>query len=160
MAIDAQKLQGQWDQLRGKVKQKWGQLTDDELRIQGGNIDQLVGRIQEKTGEGREAVEAFLSGLTTQGPSAVSATAGAVRGYAQQAGEQVREGYDRTADFARARYQRAKGLVRQQPTVSLTSAFALGLAIGVAVGWTLRAQRPASQPAGWLPSWSTDWIKS
>jgi uncharacterized protein YjbJ (UPF0337 family) len=160
MAIDAQKLQGQWDQIRGKVKEKWGQLTDDELQIHGGNIDQLVGRIQKKTGEGREAVESFLTALTTQGSSAVGTAAGAARGYARQAGEQVREGYDRTADYARDRYQRAKGLVRHQPTVSLTTAFAVGLAIGVAVGWTLRAQRPASQPAGWLPSWSTDWLKS
>jgi uncharacterized protein YjbJ (UPF0337 family) len=159
MAIDAQKLQGQWDQLRGTVKEKWGQLTDDELRIQGGNIDQLVGRIQKKTGEGREAVEAFLSGLTTQGPSAVGSAAAAASGYAQHAGEQVREGYDRVTDYARDRYQRAEGLVRHQPAVSLSTAFAVGLAIGVAVGWTLRAQRPASQPAGWLPSWSTDWLK-
>jgi uncharacterized protein YjbJ (UPF0337 family) len=159
MAIDAQKLQGQWDQVRGKVKEKWGQLTDDELQIHGGNIDQLVGRIQKKTGEGREAVEAFLAGLTTQGSSAVGTAAGAARGFARQAGEQAREGYDRAAEYARDGYQRAEGLVRHQPALSLTTAFAFGLAIGVAVGLTLRPQRPASQPAGWLPSWSTDWLK-
>ena len=42
--INAQELQGQWNQIRGQVKQKWGQLTDDDLQIHGGNIDQLVGK--------------------------------------------------------------------------------------------------------------------
>jgi uncharacterized protein YjbJ (UPF0337 family) len=160
MAIDAQKLQGQWNQLRGKVKEKWGQLTDDELQIHGGNIDQLVGRIQKKTGEGREAVEAFLAELTTQGSSAVGTAAETARGYARQAGDQVREGYDRAADYAHDRYQRARGMVRHQPAVSMMTAFAVGLGIGVAVGLALRAQRPANHPAGWLPSWSTDWLKA
>ncbi len=35
MAINAQELQGQWTKLRGQVKEKWGQLTDDDLQIQG-----------------------------------------------------------------------------------------------------------------------------
>ena len=72
MAINAQELQGQWNRLRGQVKEKWGQLTDDDLQIQGGNIDQLVGRIQQKTGEGREAIEKFLNDLTSRGGSAVA----------------------------------------------------------------------------------------
>ena len=42
MAINAQELQGQWNNLRGQVKQKWGQLTDDDLQIHQGNVDQLV----------------------------------------------------------------------------------------------------------------------
>ena len=53
MGINAQELQGQWNELRGKVKEKWGHLTDDDLEVQGGNFDQLIGRIQKKTGEGR-----------------------------------------------------------------------------------------------------------
>ena len=72
MTINAQELQGQWNTLRGKVKEKWGQLSDDDLQIHGGNIDQLVGRIQQKTGEGRESVERFLNDLTSKGSSAVS----------------------------------------------------------------------------------------
>lgn len=40
MAINAQELQGQWNELRGKVKEKWGQLSDDDLTVQGGNFDQ------------------------------------------------------------------------------------------------------------------------
>ena len=66
MAINAQELQGQWNNLRGRVKERWGQLTDDDLQIQGGNVDQLVGRIQQRTGEGRESIEKFLNDLTAR----------------------------------------------------------------------------------------------
>ena len=60
MAINAQELQGQWNKLRGHVKEHWGQLTDDDLQMQGGNIDQLVGRNPRKrTGETREAIKAL-----------------------------------------------------------------------------------------------------
>jgi uncharacterized protein YjbJ (UPF0337 family) len=46
MAIDPRKLREQRNELRGRVKEKWGQLTDDELTIRGGDFDRLVGRIQ------------------------------------------------------------------------------------------------------------------
>lgn len=41
-------LSAQWKQLRGKVKEQWGKLTDDELDQIDGKYDQLVGKIQEK----------------------------------------------------------------------------------------------------------------
>src|SRR3954468_11485563 len=108
MAINTQELQGQWNQLRGQVKQKWGQLTDDDLQIQGGNVDQLVGRIQQRTGEGREAIERFLSDLTARGSSTISQAAEAVSSYAQQAGGRLREHYGDFADAARDRYDSAQ----------------------------------------------------
>ncbi len=65
--VNTQVLQGQWNQVRGQLKKKWGQLTDDDLRFNNGNIDQLVGKIQHKTGEAREAIEQYLDELTSQG---------------------------------------------------------------------------------------------
>jgi uncharacterized protein YjbJ (UPF0337 family) len=65
--VNTQVLQGQWNQVRGQLKKKWGQLTEDDLKFTNGNIDQLVGRIQHKTGEAREAIEGFLDELTSQG---------------------------------------------------------------------------------------------
>ena len=55
-----EKMMGNWNQLKGKIKQRWGQLTDDELQEAHGNFDQLVGLVQQKTGEGREYVERVL----------------------------------------------------------------------------------------------------
>ena len=52
--VNTQKLQGSWNTLRGKIKDKWSNLTDDDLQFASGNIDQLVGKIQHKTGEARD----------------------------------------------------------------------------------------------------------
>jgi uncharacterized protein YjbJ (UPF0337 family) len=49
--------QGRWTQLRGKIREKWGELTQDELDQAKGQRDQLVGRIQEKTGKARAEIE-------------------------------------------------------------------------------------------------------
>lgn len=64
-------LEGQWRQIRGKVREKWGQLTDDELDQIGGNYDMLVGKIQEKYGESREDIERELSALEGHTPRTV-----------------------------------------------------------------------------------------
>jgi len=37
-----------WKQLKGKIKERWGKLTNDEMDIMGGEIDQLIGKIEEK----------------------------------------------------------------------------------------------------------------
>lgn len=50
-------IQGQWKQLKGKVKEKWGQFTDDELDKLDGRKDQLVGKLQEKYGYTKERAE-------------------------------------------------------------------------------------------------------
>ena len=65
--VNQQTLTGKWNEVRGKLKEKWGQLTDDDLRSFNGNVDQLVGRIQQRTGEARETVEEFLDQLAIGG---------------------------------------------------------------------------------------------
>lgn len=57
-------LKGQWNTLKGKVKEAWGDLTDDEVAKIEGNYDSLVGSVQKKYGytqeKSREAVNDFL----------------------------------------------------------------------------------------------------
>jgi uncharacterized protein YjbJ (UPF0337 family) len=43
-------LKGKWKQIRGKSKEWWGQLTDDDLDVIDGNRDQLIGKLQERYG--------------------------------------------------------------------------------------------------------------
>ncbi len=140
MAINAQELQGQWNTLRGQVKQKWGQLTDDDLQIHGGNIDQLVGRIQQKTGEGREIVEKYLGELSSKGSSAVAQATEAVGQFAQHTGDRLREHYGEMSDAARERYDMAADVVRHKPGQSVAAAFGIGLVAGVIVGLALRSR--------------------
>jgi uncharacterized protein YjbJ (UPF0337 family) len=50
-------IKGDWNIAKGKLKQKWAKLTDDDLQYVEGKHDELFGRIQKATGETREAVE-------------------------------------------------------------------------------------------------------
>lgn len=43
-------MAGNWKQVKGKIKEKWGKLTDDDLTVIEGKADQLVGRLQERYG--------------------------------------------------------------------------------------------------------------
>jgi uncharacterized protein YjbJ (UPF0337 family) len=51
---------GKLKQLGGEIKRKWGRITDDDLMQAEGRLDKLVGRIQERTGEQREAIEKWF----------------------------------------------------------------------------------------------------
>jgi len=51
------KLAGEWKVIKGNLKQKWSQLTDEDLQYVEGKQDELVGRTQRRTGESREVVE-------------------------------------------------------------------------------------------------------
>jgi len=56
-------IKGDWNITKGKLKQKWAKLTDDDLQYAEGQQDELIGRIQKRTGETREAVEKAIKEL-------------------------------------------------------------------------------------------------
>ena len=53
-------IKGDWNIIKGNLKQKWAGLTDDGLQLIEGQQDELLGRIQKRTGETREAVETAI----------------------------------------------------------------------------------------------------
>lgn len=61
-------LKGQWSQVKGKVKEKWGDLTDNDLTYIDGKRDQLVGRVQERYGLAQEEAERQVSAFETDLP--------------------------------------------------------------------------------------------
>ncbi len=65
--MDRFQMVGQLNQLKGKIKERWGELTDDDIMQTQGNIDQLIGKIQEKYGgtteEIRRELEEMRSGM-------------------------------------------------------------------------------------------------
>lgn len=54
-------VKGDWNITKGKLKQKWGKLTDSDLQYAEGQQDELLGRIQKRTGETREVIEKALN---------------------------------------------------------------------------------------------------
>jgi uncharacterized protein YjbJ (UPF0337 family) len=55
--MNEDKIKGQWKQLAGKLKTKWGKLTDDDLQVADGNAEYLAGKIQERYGIARDEAE-------------------------------------------------------------------------------------------------------
>lgn len=57
------KLQGNWNEIKGKIKQKYGNLTEDDLAYEEGKDDELLGRIQKKIGQSKEDVKKWIESL-------------------------------------------------------------------------------------------------
>ena len=55
--VNEHQLRGNWLQFKGKVKEKWGKLTDDDLDIIEGRRDQLIGKLEERYGIAKEEAE-------------------------------------------------------------------------------------------------------
>jgi uncharacterized protein YjbJ (UPF0337 family) len=55
-------LKGQWNQLKGRIRQQWGRLTDDDVAVVQGDRDVLIGKIQELYGRTRVEAEAEVAG--------------------------------------------------------------------------------------------------
>jgi uncharacterized protein YjbJ (UPF0337 family) len=135
--MNTQEIRGQWNTLKGKVKEKWGQLTDDDLRMAEGNVDQLIGRIQQRTGEARRNIEQYLDELLEGSSSMLGRVGETVTQAAQQAGERVQEGYEYVRDQANEGYRRAGEMVEHRPMQSMAAVFGIGMVTGVVVGLLL-----------------------
>jgi uncharacterized protein YjbJ (UPF0337 family) len=61
--MDRLRIKGNWNEMKGKIKQQWGELTDDDLSYEEGREDELLGRIQQKTGKSREEVVNYINSL-------------------------------------------------------------------------------------------------
>jgi len=58
--MNRDQVKGKLEQMKGEIKRKWGQLTDDDLMQAQGSLDKLVGKIHERTGEQREEIEKWF----------------------------------------------------------------------------------------------------
>ncbi|MES2388355.1 MAG: CsbD family protein [Bacteroidota bacterium] len=61
--MDTLDFKGRWNELKGKAKQAYGDLTDDDLAWEEGKDDETVGRIQQKLGKTRDEVVKWLKSL-------------------------------------------------------------------------------------------------
>jgi uncharacterized protein YjbJ (UPF0337 family) len=61
--MDKMELKGNWDLWKGKLKQKYADLTDDDLLYEEGKDEELWGRVQKKTGKAKDELVKWLKGL-------------------------------------------------------------------------------------------------
>lgn len=57
------KFKGNWNRVKGKMKEKYGKLTDDDLEYAEGKEDQLLGRLQQKLGKSKDEVRQIISNM-------------------------------------------------------------------------------------------------
>jgi uncharacterized protein YjbJ (UPF0337 family) len=131
-----EQIKGHWNEVKGRLKDHWGQLTDDDLRRAEGSTDQLVGVVQQKTGATKTEIEKFIDGilgsgnLSDQAAETVHAYADAAQSAASDAAAYARENYERLATQTEDYTQKVSETVRSRPAESMAIAFGLGLAAG------------------------------
>ena len=64
--MNRDQVQGKWDQVKGRAKRAWGELTDDDFTKADGSVDKLYGIIQEKFGDTKEAIQNKLNSLQSK----------------------------------------------------------------------------------------------
>lgn len=66
--MNQDRIEGNWKQFKGKAKEQWGKLTDDDLDVIAGKRDQLLGRIQERHGVAKEEAEKQVKNWESRNP--------------------------------------------------------------------------------------------
>jgi uncharacterized protein YjbJ (UPF0337 family) len=119
MAVDSNRIEGSWAELKGKAKQQWGNLTDSELTQIGGKKDELIGRIQARYGYSKDrAQQEVESWLESMGQSSENTMA---RMYA------ATDGAKQVADNFAAALQKS---IDKNPTTTLAMVAAVAFVIG------------------------------
>jgi uncharacterized protein YjbJ (UPF0337 family) len=87
--MDSNRIEGSWEELKGKAKSKWGNLTDNELTQIGGKKDELMGRLQARYGyskdKAQQEIESWLESLGQSGDGVMSQVTAAKDGARQVA---------------------------------------------------------------------------
>ncbi|MCX2451091.1 CsbD family protein [Pedobacter sp. PLR] len=61
--MDKLELKGRWNEIKGKVKQAYADLTDDDLKYEEGKEDEMYGKLQQKTGKTRDELVTWIKSL-------------------------------------------------------------------------------------------------
>jgi len=161
--LTRQELEGKWKQIKGQIRERWGQLSDDDFQQVKGDTEKLVGVLQEKTGQSRREIEAFLDKAARDGQATAQQITEGARQFADVAGRKLQEGYDvasqkiqegydsatkglqdtyeYTGERLNEGYDEARQMVRSRPMESVMAAFGAGIISGVIVALMLRSNR-------------------
>jgi uncharacterized protein YjbJ (UPF0337 family) len=134
-------MSGNWHTVVGKVKEKFGQITSDDLTKVQGNMDQLIGLIERKAGQTREQAEEFLSTIQHKAEGAFRNASDKGQQAYNQASEMLDEGVKQVSQRAGEGYEYAKETVSRRPAESLAVVTGLGVLAGIAIGISMCSRR-------------------
>ncbi len=139
--VTKEEVQGSWNQLAGAVKSKYSQITGDDLVGVQGNVQQLAGVIQRKTGKAREEIDEFLKTASATTVSTVGKISAAASDMASMASETIHDGYDYARDASRDGIKAATETIQHRPAESLLIAMGIGVVAGLIIGASLFGRR-------------------
>ncbi|MCA8996053.1 MAG: DUF883 family protein [Planctomycetaceae bacterium] len=139
--VTRQELAGHWNEIKGRIRERWGQISDDELQQVQGDSEQLLGLIQQKTGHTREEAEEFFDSMFEDTNDVRAKIRKTADEYAHRAQDAFREGYDQVNENVQVGYRETERAVRARPVESVMTAFGVGVVAGVVVSLLLKPTR-------------------
>ena len=127
--VTQEQVSGKINDLKGRIEREWGKITNDEWKECEGSMDQLIGLIQQRTGEAREQIEKTMRAWGSEGERLLSNASEAAQEYGRRA-----------AATAREQYGNAQQMVRRHPAESVLVSFGTGLLLGVVLGLVSRSR--------------------
>lgn len=134
-----QTLEDQWSQIKRMIQDKWSEFSDGDFSQTRGSVEELIGLIQERTGEAREQVESYLNSISPDNDFLSKAQETVVR-YAAVARDTMDATTREAMDQAKAGYDQTERLVRDKPMESLAVGFGVGLLAGIVGGILLKSK--------------------
>jgi len=138
MNLNTQTLDNHWQEIMDKLHDRWGSLNEEDLRTSRGDMDKLVGTIQRRTGETRDAVQKFLDEIAETYSGKAQQAADAIRNFAGRAAESVQDASDQATESLRTGVKQTRRVVRQHPMESILTCFGAGVVTGVVIGLLFR----------------------
>jgi uncharacterized protein YjbJ (UPF0337 family) len=138
--LTKEEIQGGWTQMKGKIKEVWGQINDDELLDFKGDFEQLVGMIHSQTGQSKQEIEKQLNEIDSQMRPMLAQAKQAAMQYVDQTKQKAQEVAGQVRDGIAHGHEGAQEMVRNRPMESLAGAFGIGLIAGLVVGLVMRSR--------------------
>jgi uncharacterized protein YjbJ (UPF0337 family)/ElaB/YqjD/DUF883 family membrane-anchored ribosome-binding protein len=140
--MDWNRIEGDWKRMKGKVKEQWGRLTDDDLTAIGGRRDQLEGKIQERYGYAKDQVRKEIdhwyrstalasNGDTEELAEQIAAIRTDIQSLTSTVGRIANKQLGRAQDKAVEAASNAEDAIRQNPVSAVAIAAGLGFLFGV-----------------------------
>jgi uncharacterized protein YjbJ (UPF0337 family) len=144
-------IDGSWNQIKGKLRQRFAELTDEDLQFAEGKAEELFGRLQSRLHMTAEQLSEMLDDLKSEAEDAaetargrfetvkekISEVAGNVKARAAEKAEQLKEKagevYGDAVEKVRSWHEEAEDCVRAQPRTALVGALVAGFVLGLLV---------------------------
>lgn len=133
-------IQGGWTELKGKIQQRWGELSNDELAEFEGELNQLVGLIHRKTGDAKAEITKELCEIDSRFRPLYEQAMESAQEYVNRTTQAATEFADDVGQRFAAGHAEAQQLVQRRPMESVAVAFGAGIVAGVIVGLVVRSR--------------------